>query len=287
MLWALYGLLHSLLRAAFAETNRAYKIDGRQLAFGQALAGLLFLVPFIPLMTWPSDPHFYRAAVGVALIFSLGNLLHLNLSAQKAGRVSSIYMPLEALAATLIWIAVTPALIYEHQNNMLMTISVVVAFFLSTIGLVKIRPQDINLRAFLLVAPLGLTYAVAGTVTKTVMSSSSVFPDALAYALISFSVMTVVTGLGIFIQGAGFPDMRSGPVIKASLLTGLVSACAYTAFVVSVALAPNPGYTSMLAMLLPVWLLVWHGIIRVKDRASGMAAMLIVIGSCLLMVAAW
>ena len=41
----------------------------------------------------------------------------------------------------------------------------------------------------------------------------------------------------------------------------------------------------MLAMLLPVWLLSWHGFLQMEDKASPLAALFIVISMLLLIVA--
>jgi hypothetical protein len=287
MIWAIYGILHSLLRAALTETNRVYQLDAIKLSFGQALFGVVLLLPFLPMMEWPSDPHFYRCAIGVATIFSIGMLANLTLAANRAGRVASIYMPFEAIGATLIWLAVMPQMRDAYEADMLTTYSIVIAYVISTGALVMVRRNDINFRTFLLVAPVGISYAVAGTVTKAVMPFSPVFPAALSFALIGFLVMAVVMGVTALISGHLDRQLFSARGLGASFATGLVSACSYVAFVTSVTLAPNPGYTSLIAFLLPVWLWAWHLVIGVEDQANPMAAIFIVIGVAMLITAAW
>lgn len=287
MIWAIYGILHSLLRAALTETNRVYQIDSIKLSFGQALFGVILLLPFFRMMAWPSDPHFYRCAIGVSTIFSVGLLVNLTLASNRAGRVSSIYMPLEAIGATLIWLAVMPQMQEAYKADMLTTYSVVIAYVISTVALVMMRPNDVNLRTLLLVAPVGISYAVAGTVTKAVMPFSPVFPAALSFALIGFLVMAAVMGVTAFISGQLDRELFSARGFGASLATGLVSACSYVAFITSVTLAPNPGYTSLIAFLLPVWLWAWHLAIGVEERSNPMAAIFIVIGVAMLITAAW
>ena len=108
MLWALYGLLHSVLRAGHVETNRVLQWYRWRAALALACGGLIILALTTPWMQWPADPHFYHAAIGVGFIFALGTIIHLLLSDERTGRVSALYMPLETLASILIWMLLTP-----------------------------------------------------------------------------------------------------------------------------------------------------------------------------------
>ncbi len=275
MLWAFYGLIHSLARAAFTETGRVFGVDAWHLTFWHAFFAVVILVPLMPFMAWPADGHFYFAAAIVALMTTVGTVMHLSLSAQKSGRVSSIYMPLEAIAACLIWILIVPDVFQAHVDDLWMSAVVVLALLLSTAALLRIRPSDINWTTFSVVAPVGVTYAVAGVVTKIVMPEENVLPVALSYVLVSYVVMACAMGVVLLLKKKAGPDLMKTDLIRAGLLTGVFSGMAYATFVSSVALAPNPGYTSAMAMLLPVWLVVLHKITGVKDQANPLAALLI------------
>ena len=295
MLWALYGLLHSGLRAAQVETARMAQGDRWRSAFALAAGGLVLLALTIPWMHWPTDPHFYHAAIGVGFIFALGTIIHLSLSDERTGRVSAIYMPFEAISSSLIWLLLSPGMLDIYRGSPGMSAAVIVAFALTTGGLIRIRPSDFTFRNFMLMAPLGLSYAIAGNVTKTVLPDDVLLPTALGYALIIFAVMTLMYGGMVVAKGKAKRDPASGAMPRregfrkmlAGWALGLFAAAGYVAFAASVTLAPNPGYTSMLAMLLPVWLLIWHGIRRADDHARALPALCIVIGCALLIVAAW
>lgn len=289
MIWAAFGIMHSLLRAALTETNREYALDPIKLAFGQTLFGLLILLPFYPMMHWPIHFAFYKGAAIAGTISSIGLLLTLVLAAHKAGRVSSIYMPLEAVGATLLWtVLIMKQPVWSHTDP-LTSACTLIAFIVSIVAIILLRPNDVNFRTFVLAAPLGITYAVAGVVTKAVMPMGAfAFPAALSFAAVSFGTMVVVLGLAAFLTSQISRDIVStARAMEASLLTGLVSVCSYVAFVASVALAPNPGFTSLLAFLLPVWLWCWHLAVGIEDRAHPVAAIFIVIGVILLVTAAW
>lgn len=287
MLWAIYGILHSLLRAAFVETCRATGVDGWRMGFWQALAGFLLLLPLTPFMHWPGTPGFYFAAAGMAVIFGIGMVIQLRLSEERKGRVTAIYMPLEAVAAMVLWLLINPYIYQEYGKDMLMSLSILMAFTFATYSLFRIRANDVSWNTFLVAAPMGLTYAVAGVVTKVILSGyeANVIPVVMTYILVAFAVMTVVMGTAVLVRRKTGPGFTAPPLVRAGIIGGMFSALGYGTFAISVAYAPNPGYTSMLAMLLPVWLLSWHGFLRLEDKASPIAALFIVISMMLLIVA--
>ena len=285
MNWALYALLHSLCRAFFVETNRVYKIDSWQLTFMQALFGLVVLLPFIPLMDWPEDPRFYFAAIVVALITAVGYMIQLGLAGQKTGRVSGMYMPLEALTATIIWVLVMPAALELHLQNIMLSLGVVVALGLSTFGMARIRQSDVSWSTFLIVAPVGATYAISGIATKIVMPETHIIPAVLAYSLVGFATMTLVLGAVLLIKKKASREMVTKHALRGGLLTGAFSVVGSLCFVASVAMAPNPGYVSIMAMMLPVWLMMFHKAMGVEDRAAKAPAMILVCGVILLLMA--
>jgi hypothetical protein len=285
MLWVLFALVHSLFRAAFTETNRLFRCDGWLLTFWQAVAASVIMLPLIPLMNWPLSGRFYFAALVVALIMTVGVLIQLNLSAQKKGRVSSIYMPLEAIAAFLIWIAISPLAYEDYMHHLGMSAAVIGSFVLAIIGAVRIRPQDFSLETFAVVAPVGITYAVAGVVTKVVVPEYNVLPSVLTYVFFNFVLMAAVIGLIIVFRGQATPKIFDQKLLKAGTLSGAFTAIAYTTFVAAVVLSPNPGYVSLIAMMLPVWMLFLHRATGTEDHAKSSAALALVTGIALLVLA--
>ena len=292
MYWAIFGIFHSIFRAIFAEINRVYGEDPWQLSFWHASVAVLILIPFIPFMDWPvmdgaDGKNFYLAAILVAMILSVGIVIQLNLSSEKKGRVSSIAIPMESISAAFIWIAVMPYMIDYYAQDPIMTISVASAFLLVSIALFFLRTTDWSWQAFFVVAPVGVTYAVAGVVTKMVVPEAQLIPAALSFVLMNYVVMTIVIGLVLLIKRKADKNMVSKSMVKAGLLTGLFSALAYITFVASVVHAPNPGYTSLLAALVPVWLMWYHELRFIDDKAKPLAGLLIVASVILLITSTW
>ena len=287
MLWALYGLLHSLFRAAFAETGRIFKADRWHLMFLQALFGLLFILPFVPFMSWPEGGGFYLAAVAVSLILTVGQLVQLTLAAQKGGRVSSLYMLLEAGAAGVIWVAIMPGALGAYVQAPAMTAGIVLGYILAAAGVLRIRPQDANWGTLAIVAPVGATFAVAGVATKLVMPQVEIVPAALTFVLINYGIVALVMGSALAVKKKFGAGLVSGPLLKAGALTGAFSAAGYFSFVAAVSFSPNPGYVGVLAMMVPVWLMLCHKFVtREGDAARIFPALLLVAGIATLLAAA-
>lgn len=289
MYWAIFGIFHSIFRAAYAEVNRIFEVDNWQMSFMQSVVAVILLIPFIPLMSFPSDLNFYLAAVLVAMIISVGVVVQLNMTSIQKGRTSSVSIPIEAVSAFIMWIVITPYAYENYIENPMITACVVGSFAIATAALFYVRNTDLSWESLLVVAPVGITFAVAAVVTKLVVPTDPeyVMAACLSFVLVNYVVMTFVLGVFLLLKKKTSPQMLQAPMLKASALTGICATMAYTSFVMSVVYAPNPGYTSILAALVPVWLMWYHEIRYIPDKANALAGVMIVAAVGLLLIATW
>lgn len=279
MIWIIYALFLSLFRAAFAETSRIFRVESLHLFYVHSLVALAILLPLTLFMAWPQDPRFYFAAALVSLILTAGTLQQLSLAEQKVGRVSSVSMPVEALAACMLWFAVGPeAMLEDYLTNPVLSGGLVLAFILCVGALLTIRESDISLKSFLVVAPVGCTFAVAAVVTKMVMPTEMVIPSALTFVFIHYVITTVVVGIYALFKGKVTADIFDTKVVKAGSYAGVFSMLGYLSFISALAYSPNPGFVSLMAMLVPVWLLAYHKTAAVKDNANWVSGMMMILG---------
>lgn len=283
MIWVIYAIFLSMCRAAFAETSRLFKVDSLHLFYVHSLVALIVLLPFTFFMAWPDDPRFYFAAVLVSLILTSGALQQLNLAAQKIGRVSSVYMPVEALAACLLWFAVGPTgILEEYIGNPVLAGGLALSFLLCSGSMLTIRESDISMRSFLVVAPVGCTFAVAAVVTKMVMPDVMVIPHALTFVFINYVITTIVVGIYALLKGKVSADMFDKKVVTAGAYAGIFAMLGYLSFIAALAYAPNPGFVAIMGMLVPVWLLAYHKTAAVKDNANVISGIMMVTGILIL-----
>ncbi len=286
MIWAFYAVLYSVFRALFVEAGRIDRGDPWVRAFWHAVFGILMLLPFWPMMQWPAvDAGFYFAAVIVGAIMTIGCLMQLALSEQHKGRITGISLPVETAAAFVIWLAITPSSFGDVVGDALRTACVLLAFTVAGIALAIVRSNDIHIRTALLMTPIGLSFAVAGVVTKLALPSGPALAIALPYVLINFGVMAIVMGVIAAMKRKFGRAAFQTETLRSGALTGLFSASSYTAFVMAVSLAPNPGYVSFMAMLLPVWMIGLHKILGEEEKSSPVAAFLLVLSAIMLVVA--
>lgn len=285
MFWIVYAIAHSLFRAIFAEINRIYRVDAWQLTFVHAVVAVVLLMPFIPMMEWPADAAFYAAAGMVALIISVGVVIQLNLSSEQNGRISGIAVPFEALGAFAIWMAVHPDALASYENNALSLVALFASFVIAIFGLMLLRRHDINRRTLMVMAPVAVTYAVAGVVTKVVVPFESFIPALLSFVLVNYVVMTVAMGMVLLVKRKVDDTMTSKNTLIAGALTGMLGLMGYATFVAAVVMAPNPGYVSLTAVLVPVWLFMYHHAKHREDHSSAAAALLIILSVVMLVFA--
>lgn len=285
MVWTVYAIAHSLFRAIFAEINRIYRVDAWQLTFVHAVCAVLIMMPFMPFMDWPADLSFYTAAAMVALITTVGVVIQLNLSSEQNGRISGIAVPFEALGAFAIWLAVNPDALAAYEHETLRLVALFSAFIIAIVGLMLLRRHDINRRTLMVMAPVALTYAVAGVVTKVVVPYESFIPAVLSFVLVHYVVMTVAMGVFLLVKGRVDETLRAPRTLLAGLLTGMLGLMGYATFVAAVVMAPNPGYVSLTAVLVPVWLFIYHHAKHREDHSSAAAALLIILSVVMLVFA--
>lgn len=284
MIWAIYALFYSLFRAAFAETNRIFRVDSMQLLYLQSLVALVLMLPLAFFMNWPEDPRFYIAAGLVSLVVTSGMLQHLNLAEQKMGRVSGVYLPFEAFAAGVLWVAIgPPELLQAYTAHPLVLGAMVLAFVLCTASILTIRDVDISWQSFAMVAPVGCTLAIAAVVTKMVLPHQMVMPQVLTFVFINYVMMTIFVGLYLLAKGRITGALFRPQMVKAGGYAGVFALLGYLSYVTALAYAPNPGFVSMMAMMVPVWLMAYHKTAAVKDSSSVISGLMLGFGILILL----
>ena len=80
-------------------------------------------------------------------------------------------------------------------------------------------------------------------------------------------------------------ELFSAPNVKIGLAIGAASVIGYVLIVLAFVWSPNPSFPSVVGSLSPVWIMVYHHIIGVKDDASPIAGLVMIVASILLVIA--
>jgi hypothetical protein len=282
MIWAVFGILHSIFRAAFAEVNRIFRVDGTQLCFWNAIFGMVFMLPFLPFIEWGLPIFLYVTALIVGLVFTAGALMQLILTAQKKARVTSMHVPIEVFVAFIIWFFMMPDVLSDLLSSPQKISLLGLGYILSTIGLMRIRKNDMGVAELFAVLPGALSLGAAAVLIKLVIPAYMLPHAAFTFVLISYAIMALLLGFVLLLRKEADKSLFNTELIHAGSLAGIFSASAFICFIYALAYVSNPAYPVILLMLVPVWLMILHKIKKVEDTASPQAAIVIILGAAFL-----
>lgn len=285
MIWAFFGILHSLFRAGFAEINHHFRVDGSRLNFWHALFGMLFLLPFAPLLEWSMPVSLYVAALIVGLILTAGGLMQLILSSRQTGRVSGMFVPAEALAAFVLWYMFIPDQGQFFLSSATQTALTGLGFVLATLGVLLVRRNDAGLKELFAILPGAAALGGAAVLIKMMILPTMLPHAAFTFVFVAYAVMAVLMGFVALIRKEADQSFFDTKLVQVGVMTGIFSVSAFICFIYSLSYAPNPAYPVLLLMAVPVWLSVYRGLRKEKDAAHPFYAGMIVFGLGLLVYA--
>ncbi len=278
MLWIFFAMIAGLGTAAQAEVNRQFKINGLVLTFGRFMMATLLLLPFVMGLKWPEPSLFYAAAAMSGAISVFGKVVQFNLAAQHNGRVSTLFMPLQAFTVFFLWMMVDSTVAEAYAAAPLRLAGVLMCFSVVAACMFAIRRNDIGWKAFVMVAPVGILYACMDVITKSILDeqSTTVIGIALIYVFIaSMSGLLVSSGF-LARQSNVLKKITNKKVLKASVIVAAMYITAYVAFIMAIMRVTNPAYVNALMMLTPAWLLAYNKLRNVPDDANPVAGTVMV-----------
>ena len=284
--WVFYAGLLSFVAVFFAEANRHFKMEGHRLNFWSLVVSLIILIPVSLLIKWPAPSVFYPAAILAGTVMAVSTAVRLTLSANKLGRVSTLYLPVEAIFSFVLWFFMDAI----FRNNLLSSpvdlSLIIVAFSLVTLSLAMMRQNDVCWDTFLIVAPLGFLHGLSGVFSKYVVPPEATMETIMAFivCLYIFSVVSSACFLGLRgKKGKKGPLLPPG-MMKAAVAFGVVGLMGRIFFLQAIKVAPNPGYVVAIAMLAPVWIMIYHKAFKLKDDANPLAGIVMVMAAMLLVL---
>lgn len=262
-LWPFLALLFSFCGAIIIGFNQWAKVDGRVLVVFRS-AGVwplaLLSALFLP---WPHDVMFYAVAalMGVGLAYA-DVILH-NASAEFGGRLAALYVPLKMLVAFALWAFLAPETLVPLMFEPWRVVLLVLGFGLCGGALMFMRRVDASFAALIAITPVAMLFALGDVVAKEALGEVTMEHGmaALVGRTIAFLWVTNTVGsVGAFMLGGALHFTRTD-VLK-SILFGVVLLLGLTLLLVTIALAPNPGYVAAITMLSALWLALYASVVR-------------------------
>lgn len=283
-LWLVLALASSLLTAQNVESNRRARQEGFRLNFWRMSMAALFWWPLSMLEKWPSDWTFYGAAMfgGVAMI--IGFTIQNELANKHNGRVAILHGPLKAVLVFILWAAIDPVARGHVFEKPLVTLGVVGCLATMVMALAQFRHNDVSWNSFRAVLPIVVVYGMGDMLARFAIT-----PDELHERLVVFLFVVALTSSTVSLliwPWRPKPElpMFTQKLMKDAFRAAMGSTANQVCFFMALVLGPSPAYVSMVALLAPVWLLVYHRWAGIKDDANPVAGTLLVFAAVVLMV---
>lgn len=285
MIWFLLAVLNSIFQAIFNELNRSFKIDSWQLNFLHCAFSTLLLLPILffgmPSMSWK----LVASSLVIASILTVGCQSQIYMAAKHNGRVGSMWRPISIFVAFVLWIGFFPETARGYMEDPLALSLILISFALIIFSIVLIRKNDIGWQALLIMAPVGVLYGAVAVLSKYILDPDQAVVQTLAFSLLVYFFMFLFSSAALIAKGKHSREMFSASNIKVGLAIGASSVIGYVLIVLAFVWSPNPAFASVVGSLSPVWIMVYHYYVGVRDDTSPLAGLVMIVASILLIVA--
>ncbi len=286
--WPLLALGFSFCGALIVGFNHWANLDGGRLVVLRTAGVIPLALAAAILLPWPSALSFYGVAACMGVLIAFSDVLLFNAASKHGGRLASLYIPIKMLMGFVIWALLDPSslqgLLVEPWRGVL----VMTGFVLCTGALFGMRRQDASWVAIVAVIPVAALLAIGDVVAKMSLNSTAVtIPEVIGSAAAFLTVTTTVgsvTSLVMSKSWRGFArPSRREMILSAGF--GALLVASLSLFLVTLALAPNPGYVGAITMLSTLWLAI-HGYYYHGERTSIWGGLALLAGAVLVAVGA-
>lgn len=275
--WPILALLFSVCGAMIIGFNQWAKLDGGRLVVWRwagvaplaALAALL-----LPL---PTSLSFYATAAAMGVGLAYADTLLFNASRTHGARLAALYVPLKMLLAFMLWAMLDPLSLLPLWLEPWRLPLLLGGFSLCAGALAFLRTSDSSLAALTAIVPVALLFALGDVVAKATLPPPSGSVEAIAGSAVAFLFTTSTVGAlgGLLLQGWRTPNWAE---LTKSALFGVLLLGSLTLLLITLALAPNPGYVAAVTMLSALWLAL-HARVRYGAQENLWAGLGLLLGA--------
>lgn len=254
-LWPLLALGFSFCGALIIGYNQWARLDGRALVVLRVLGVWPLALLSMLFLPWPYDWQFYAVAAAMGAGLAYGDVLLFNASAEHGGRLAALYVPMKMLIGFALWAFLAPESLLPLLLEPWRISLLVVGFGFCAGALIFLRKVDASWVALLAVLPVAMLFALSDIVAKAALGEVTAQQGLLPVVgrTVAFLAMTNTVGAvgGLILGGPWKPTRRE--VLLAALF-GAILLGGLSLLLVTLALAPNPGYVAAITMLSALWL---------------------------------
>lgn len=280
-LWPFFALAFSFWGAVIIGYNHWAQVDGRTLVVLRTLGVWPLALVSLAFLPWPKDVTFYMVAAGMGTGLAYADTLLFNAAANHGGRLTALYIPLKMLIGFWLWIVVDPASALPLLAAPWKMVAVAAGFGACGVALMLLRQASASWTALAAVLPVALLLALGDVVAKEALgdvTAENGWAVVIGRTVAFLAVTTTVGSVGGLLLGGKIHFTRADALRSAGfgavLLTGL------SLLLLTLAIAPNPGYVAAITMLSALWLAVWGHFVH-GERNNLLAGLALVAGAML------
>lgn len=280
LVWILAALGNSVLAAANAEINRKFQQEPFRLNMVRSGLAALCWLPLVLIQKWPTGQDFYVAAVFSGLVITYGNIVLNGLSAKLNGRVAVLHIPMKAIAIFAVWPLIDhQAWVHLTQEQPWQMVTGLVFFAIMVAAINAMRRNDASWSAIQALWPVILFYTAGDIVARLQLQGSDFNDKLVIYIFVSMLVSALFSACMLPWRPHPEKPILNPRLMQAAGWAAIITMFNHVCFFMGLALAPNPAYVSMIALLAPMWLLVYHRVAGIPDNASPWAGAILVLAS--------
>ena len=288
--WFLWAAIASLCMAIIAQFNHKRRLDPQYLNAWHSTFAAGMLLAAIPFMIWPGweeGKGFYAIAVLNGVVLAIGMVAFFWLSLRRAGRVTSMVIPIASIAAFATWWLMVPESHPAMLQNPARVYFTVFCILGVCFAIQKVRANDSSWETFIIVLPIGMAFGVRDALTKYVISPElHIYATAMTFTLISVIVWACIAWLATIPEP---PGGRKAKPFNLNLLWGSFWCGFWTVWmllagVIALTLSPNPAYPGIIMALTPLWLYAYNHLRGIRDDVSPIASAVIILCALGLMI---
>jgi hypothetical protein len=254
--WPLLALGFSLCGAGIIGFNQWARVDGHRLVVLRVLGVWPLVALAAVLLPMPGDWRFYAVAAAMGVGLAYADKLLFDASAAHGGRLTALYIPLKMLLGFILWVVGDPASALPLLAEPWKLGVLLLGFGLCGGALLGMRRVDASWLALLAIIPVAALLTVGDVVAKLALpdghgSLAAVVGSTAAFLGVTNTVGALTTWL---FDGAFRPTRRE---LWLGFVFGLILLPSLCLLLVTLALAPNPGYVAAITMLSALWLALW------------------------------
>ncbi len=287
--WQIGGVLMGGVQAAFLLLNQHFRIPARILMLWRGFGVFAVLLPAALLVdSWPGQGLFYLLSAASGLLIGVFDRMSFHAVMQYGAGAVSRLMALCLPVSFVLWGLLHPG----HFSGLAekpLAFLIPLALLGVVVSLLFMRRSPLGRVALVALIPAYFIGGAIDVLNKSAMLAGSGhgFGTYLAYG----SLTALVSGLvNLFWAEKDAAPLTLSDVFSPPILRGgsLVVACACVFLLLktsSLVTAPNPAFLAALALLSPVWVILWNRFKQIPDDSNLLAGLGCVISAFLLVLA--